>query len=504
MNIISPAHILPTRTKLGLFLLILTFIIIALPLVDDPDFGWHLKSGQIYSETRRIPQSDPFSYTMADYSWVNHEYAADALYYLLYRVGGDNTFLLSLFFLSVGIITFLVVFPRTFFTTLAADERIFAGLIGLIISRQWFGIRSQVFDWLGFLLVIFIWNRFRRTKSRRQLLWYLPLFFLWTNIHGGFFIGFALLGFFICFDTFKTLHWPHICQWYAREKTNLFFAIGILLLSLLSTLINPYGIHLHQDILQTLGNKTMMSAIIEWKPFAITSPLFLPFTIYFLSLILLLMLVKREKQFTLGNALLVIIFFILAFSSLRFIPFFVLVSLPIFFAVLPERIFFLPMLLCILIPGFIITTLQPHSSDTQNTTFSSVSTSAPPLSAPRPNDFFYNQNPVQALAFLATHPIRGNMFNDYAWGGALIWSFPQYKVFIDGRMPYWNLNGRNIFEDYLAIDRVSQGWDKKIESYRIDWFLIKKSTAIGAVLETLPNQWEKKYDDGFAVIFVRK
>lgn len=458
----------------------------------------------MYSETHHILRSDPFSYTMADYHWINHEYALDTLYYILYKSSGNNTFLLSLFFLGTAIVTFLVVFPRTFLTKLAADERIFAGLIGLIVSRTWFGVRSQVFDWLGFLLVILIWNRFQRTKSPRQLLWYLPLFFFWANIHGGFFIGFALLGFLICFDSIKTLRWPHVHQWYMREKINLFSAVGIFLLSLLSTLINPYAIHLHQDILQTLGNKTMMSAISEWKPFVISSPLFLPFTIYFLSLILLLMLVRREKQFSIGNALLIIIFLILAVSSLRFIPFFVLVSLPIFFAVLSEHVFFLPMLLCALIPGFIVTTLQPNFTDTQNTVSSDARVSVPPLSAPRPKDFFYDQTPVQALAFLATHPMRGNMFNDYAWGGALIWSFPRYKVFIDGRMPYWNLNGRNIFEDYLTIERVSSGWNKKIESYRIDWFFIKKSTSLAAVLDTLPATWEKKYDDGFAVIFVKK
>ncbi|MEK7082685.1 MAG: hypothetical protein AAB972_00815, partial [Patescibacteria group bacterium] len=70
--------------------------------------------------------------------------------------------------------------------------------------------------------------------------------------------------------------------------------------------------------------------------------------------------------------------------------------------------------------------------------------------------------------------------------------------------PYWQLNGRNIFKDYLVIMNVNQGWDIKIKEYGIDWFIIKRSAPLAAVLETLPMAWEKQYDDGFAVIFVRK
>lgn len=96
------------------------------------------------------------------------------------------------------------------------------------------------------------------------------------------------------------------------------------------------------------------------------------------------------------------------------------------------------------------------------------------------------------------------MFNDYDWGGTIIWSFPEYKTFIDGRMSYWRLNGRDIFKDYSVIQNVSQDWDKKIKDYNINWFIIKKSTSLAAVLETMPTLWQKQYDDESAVIFVKK
>ncbi|MEK7082656.1 MAG: hypothetical protein AAB972_00670, partial [Patescibacteria group bacterium] len=439
----------PTRTWAGLSVLVITFIIFAFPrAVNDPDFGWHLKAGQLYSETRHVPTHDVFSYTMKDYAWVNHEYAIDAFYYTLYRLGQETTILLSLFFLALGIITFLIVFPRTFPYALHADERLFAGLIALLISRVFFGIRSQVFDWLGLLLVILIWNRYKQTKSCRTLCWYIPLFFLWANIHGGFFIGLAVLGFLFCFDGIDQLMSGTFSLWIKKEKYRLLSALGIIMLAGISTLLNPYGIHLHQDIIRTLTqNSAMAKNIQEWQPSIVSAAIVLPFTIYIFSLIFLLM--RHKCAFTFRDAMLVIIFLFFALSSLRFIPFFILISLPFFAGAFSKQEFFLPMLLFVILPGFFLSVIYGSAAPIRTNTTPLVAPS--PVSLDSQRHTFYSQVPTQALAHLRTYPMQGNMFNDYDWGGTIIWSFPEYKVFIDGRMPYWQLNGRNIFKDYLVI-----------------------------------------------------
>lgn len=407
-------------------------------------------------------------------------------------------------FLGVAIITFLIVFPRTFLYALHADERLFAGLIALLISRTFFGVRSQVFDWLGFLLVILIWNRHKQTHSYRTLLWYIPLFFLWANIHGGFFIGFAILGFLFCFDGIDQLTSGTFLSWIKKEKYRLLLATSIIVLAGASTFINPYGIHLHQDIIRTLGShSTVTKTIQEWQPSIVSAVNILPFTIYIFSLVFLLMAQKRETSFAFRDAMLVCIFLFLALSSLRFIPFFVLISLPLFARAFFRQEFFLPMLLIVIFPGFFLSSVYGDIAHTQNN-MSPVTSSQSPITPDLRDNIFYTSAPLHALAYLRTHPMKGNMFNDYDWGGTLIWSFPKYKVFIDGRMPYWQLNGRNIFKDYFTITNVTQGWDKKIKEYDIDWFIIRSETPLAAVLETLPDTWEKQYDDEFAVIFVRK
>jgi hypothetical protein len=54
-----------------------------------------------------------------------------------------------------------------------------------------------------------------------------------------------------------------------------------------------------------------------------------------------------------------------------------------------------------------------------------------------------NRFPARAVAFLHTHPPSGPMFNYYDWGGFLIWKlYPPLRVFIDGRADVY---GEKIF-----------------------------------------------------------
>ncbi len=42
----------------------------------DPDFGWQLRTGQIILSAG-IPRTDPFSYTMPNYPYVDHSWLTD-------------------------------------------------------------------------------------------------------------------------------------------------------------------------------------------------------------------------------------------------------------------------------------------------------------------------------------------------------------------------------------------------------------------------------------------
>lgn len=50
----------------------------------DPDFGWHVKMGE-YIEKYGIPVKDPFTYTMPNFDFVDHEWLTNVLMWEGYR-----------------------------------------------------------------------------------------------------------------------------------------------------------------------------------------------------------------------------------------------------------------------------------------------------------------------------------------------------------------------------------------------------------------------------------
>src|SRR5207249_3280406 len=53
--------------------------------------------------------------------------------------------------------------------------------------------------------------------------------------------------------------------------------------------------------------------------------------------------------------------------------------------------------------------------------------------------------------------LHGEMFNDYGWGGYLMLTLPERRVFIDGRNDFY---GRDLVEEFNAVDEVKPQWEQ--------------------------------------------
>ena len=51
----------------------------------DPDFWWHLKTGEIILATHRWPTTDPYSYTALGAPWMAAEWLGDTLFALAWK-----------------------------------------------------------------------------------------------------------------------------------------------------------------------------------------------------------------------------------------------------------------------------------------------------------------------------------------------------------------------------------------------------------------------------------
>src|SRR3989344_1224640 len=90
--------------------LFLAFIFVAFCLKAfislDPDFAWRLRTGQIIYEVG-IPNTDPYSYTMPSFRWVDHAWLSDLIIYLVFLYTGKTglAFLFSFIGLSAIVIS---------------------------------------------------------------------------------------------------------------------------------------------------------------------------------------------------------------------------------------------------------------------------------------------------------------------------------------------------------------------------------------------------------------
>src|SRR5258705_5042235 len=86
-NFHSPRQFLPPKGKrvnlllsgrrlLVLFFMLLIFAGAARP-ITDPDFWWHLRTGQFIVETHTIPHADIFSALRFGSEWVTHEWLSE-------------------------------------------------------------------------------------------------------------------------------------------------------------------------------------------------------------------------------------------------------------------------------------------------------------------------------------------------------------------------------------------------------------------------------------------
>ena len=67
----------------------------------DPDFWWHLRTGELIV-TSGLPSTDPFSWTAGGTAWVMHEWLSEALLYAVYTVFGYVGSVLMFGFAATG------------------------------------------------------------------------------------------------------------------------------------------------------------------------------------------------------------------------------------------------------------------------------------------------------------------------------------------------------------------------------------------------------------------
>jgi hypothetical protein len=109
------------------------------------------------------------------------------------------------------------------------------------------------------------------------------------------------------------------------------------------------------------------------------------------------------------------------------------------------------------------------------------------------------RHPIAALRAVKESGIKGPVFNQYEFGGYLI--FSGTPVFIDGRA---DLYGDDFMERYLEACRLQRtgSLERLLDKYKVRWTLLRPGVPAVALLDHLPG-WRRLYADGTAVVHVR-
>jgi hypothetical protein len=463
-------------------LLIVLATITARARFDDPDMWWHLKTGEVIWNTHTIPATDLFSYTTNHHAWVDHEWLTQFILYGVYKWGGYTGLMLWLCVCSSG----LLIGGYALCSLYSQNAKVaFVGALTIwFFGTIAFAIRPQMIGYL-LLLVELALLHLGKTRSRRWFMALPPLFALWINCHGSFFLGLALAGAF-WFSSFFSFQGGLLtaAAWDPRARKTFTFA---LLLSFPALFLNPVGAKLILYPLQTLFVPSIgMAQVSEWQPlqFGDARSLGLMAT---LGCIFLLVIVRRSEllwqelgALALGTWL--------ATGHERLLIVFGILAAPVLSRLLsdtwddykPERDQMLPNVILIGLSLMVAFWAFPNNDN---------------LTAQ-----VEEHSPVKAVEFIKTHHLSGPMLNEWIDGGYLLWAAPDHPVFIDGRGDMFESSG--VLADFQNWAFLQTDPNILLDKYRISFCLLNRHSHMVTVLSLLKN-WQIAYQDDNSIIFTR-
>lgn len=455
----------------------------------DPDYWWHLRTGQLIVETGSVPREDPFSFTNAGREWLPHEWLADVLIYGLQWLGGYA--LLTVLFVAVALTSLLLAHRAAQGLGLAPWPA--AGLFfwAALMSGLFWTVRPAVFTWLFFAVFLYVLLEGRRGGRR---LWLLPpLMLLWANLHGGYVIGLALLALYIIASLAERRLWG--------EPRDLRTPALVLAACVLVTVVNPgtYELLLYPLTYVKPGNASL-AFISEWQSPDFHSLAFKPLA---LGIAVLAAVGAWGRPRDLFLPLLGLSFAYLALDSVRHVPLFSIVFVVVMGGVLPQRFArarakgpsvtarapVRPLLNWALLVAAAVLAAYGLSQSS----WLQLGAGAREAAA---LDY-----PKAGAAFIRAEYSGARIFNSYRWGGYLINAlYPEQRVFIDGRA---DMYGDAFMAEYVRVLRLQPGWQATLDAYGVDLVIIERDAPLAERLASMPETWRRAFEGPAEVVFVR-
>jgi hypothetical protein len=441
--------------------------------VDDPDMWWRFRTGQWIVENQSVPFKDYFSTYAMGKPWIEYSWLFELLIYASY----------ALFDLP-GVVYFVAHrLVRRFGMPLPAEVALVAAAVSamkpVITPRPW------LFTIVFFSIELLIIDRVRYSGKFR-LLWTLPFIFaIWANLHIQFIYGLAVLGLLVAESVF-VFAFPSARITFQAPALSPRHLMLVFLACLAATFLTPYHYLLYKQIFEYIDQTGVFLNISELHPMLFRSPdswLVLMLTIttaFFLGW-------RREwRPFPI---LLFLTGAFLAFRARRDAWFLAITAIWIIGdcarALWQGRSFAFSKVQLVFSAVAVAATLFLLSISRQ-------------ISAASLWGIIEQKFPVRAVAHVNAHQLPGPLFNDYDWGGFLLWSLPRLPVVIDGRL---NLFGEERLERSLNTWNGHPGWKSDPDLAGAKLVIGNKQRMLVSLLRSDPR-FKIVYEDSIAAVFV--
>lgn len=463
-------------------------LILLLRAGEDADTWFHLSAGRWIWTHGEIPWADPFSLVSA-YPYLDSHWLFQVLLYPLHRLGGIGLLVLTQ---AAVFLTAFRVLETSLETKRLGAAWTLLFVLTVISVEQRFLIRP---DMATFLFLAIYWRILFSGEplTERRIALICLCQALWVNMHGLFAIG--LVGIFCSIV-------GGLIEKQSRKKLA---ALGIG--SLIACFITPYGVGLVGYAFKIFGeigasSDPFMRALTELQsPFTAyrLEPDILVF--YSVSALTLVSIALNARKLHIGPALWIVGLAYLSWSARRNAAYFVFLAVP--FAaqnLLSYRKNSFPHSkpVSVILAGLIFVGAWFVASGRYYANFGRLA------------EFGVSRNPFLdpsgALVYAEKANLKGNFFNDYAFGGPIMhrWS-PKRKVFVDGR---WEVYGMPFLKRYTEVTRSPAAlWDAYAREFDFKFAILHSLTPVSSELIsylTRHPDWNLVYADPMASLFARE
>jgi hypothetical protein len=460
----------------------------ALRPIDDADFWWLLRAGRYMVETRTFLSTDPFSATAHGAAWLNHAWGFELFIYGIYALTGPTGVILLQGLAASA--TFGVLYGLLRREGVGQGWSLALLSLGALATHGFWSPRPQLVTY--FILALFARILADYQSGRQRRVWWLPvLTAVWANLHGGFLAGPALVA--LC-AAGELVGWalgddtgrdggPR------RARTLALLAAACVVASM----ANPFHYRAVLFPFQVMGEQLSQAWIIEWASPPFGHPQVLVLEIM-LGLMLLLAL-GTARPVPWRDLVVLMPLVHLGFQATRNTPLLVIGATPI----LGRAIASCTGAHWARLPGVGRRAVAGGALALVLSACSLVAGSRQPvdvLRAFRPAFGVADTLPAGAVDFLRREGRRGTLWNEYVWGGYLIWHlYPNLRVSIDGRMAVY---GPARFAEHLTVSELAPGWQEVLARLEVNAAVVRSGSPLVSALRA--SGWIVRYEDQVATV----